>query len=106
MPSQFIRRVMTIVYFVFYNFNTNGEYSNIMKAKKGIEATDKKHRAATELYLSRRKVKYRENPKRMDKMVLQPKERVHKSIIRGEGINTPHICCTQQAPFLLFANEC
>lgn len=24
---------------------------------------------------------------------------VHDSVMREEGINTPHICCTQQEPF-------
>ena len=38
----------------------------------------------------------------MDKMILQPKVGVLKSIMRGEGISTPHIRCTQRDPFYLF----
>ena len=35
-------------------------------------------------------------------MVLRTRERVRESVIRGEGISTPRIRCTQQDPFCLF----
>ena len=35
-------------------------------------------------------------------MDLRPRERVRESVIRGEGISTPHIRCIQRDPFCLF----
>ena len=38
----------------------------------------------------------------MDKTVLRQRERVRESVMRGEGISTPHIRCTQWDLFCLF----